>query len=79
MMLFLKFIDKECSILVIEHMYVSYDNVDTESTTLGDSQSLAYVIVRPSLIYIGNILRIIHLIELNNEFGSKFLEKRKKA
>ena len=44
--------NKECSISVIEHAYLSSDNIDTESIVLDDSQFLTYVIIGPSLVIV---------------------------
>ena len=44
------FINKECSVSVIEHIYLSLNSVDIESAVLCDSQFLA--IIGPIYIYI---------------------------
>ena len=45
------FVNKECSISVIEHVSVSPDSKDSEPTALGDHRFLVYEIIRPNGIY----------------------------
>ena len=40
-------INKGCSLLVVEHMYICLESIDTKSTVCGTCQFLVYMIIGP--------------------------------